>query len=711
MLNQGLWVFDKSGNIQGGGPESLYQFWCGMPGASGSLISACAAIGNPYPLKLTDTQIAFDSFDSRWLALTLAFNEVKLGGDLLFAVSTSASALDGTGAWMRYDIPVCTGSNFSPDQPILGYNLNWAAVDTLCGGENGFGGNNSDALVLIPNSSIETPPLAPTPNETIITPPLFASRPARDISGSGQGYSQLVLASAQFPYYTSPDVTLYGIPAPMGSATPVPVFLGTSPGFGFDGISGIPYLPNASQPGCTVPDSNCMINISDQSRIQQATVQYDPTGRFHYLLTAFTSQYGFKGYTTEALFFAGQLETNDWAGNFFTSSDFSLVQTYATIGADPQLDLYATLTSFSSGNYAYSSWFVQRNFNNTKQLNLVYDGNFAQSHGVYTGQNTCPTATPTGSASPTSTPSPSATPTPGPILQRWGDYDSMNWDPNQPGLGSGLSGLWSVLEFTQGGTDQSTVWTPLPAGPPYLVGYSSGEAECNVGFGNTCTAKLPAPGGLQNGDVVVAFLYMGGSFVTPPKPPDSTWVELPIANMAGAVSMQQGACNTGDLTTEYAYAHVYGSSTETGTYDFKHVIFTFCNGANPEIEGFLAGYRGVSTNINTYLLSGNPAAAAGATVTVGPEPGKSSSPGILINVFESGGSESPESSEGGAGFVAGSLIGSPPAATETSMNTPPAGYLLADVGIPSANYRFTQYSATSNLSEFHLWGWQLFMPQ
>ena len=26
MLNQGLWVFDKSGTVQGSGPESLYAF-------------------------------------------------------------------------------------------------------------------------------------------------------------------------------------------------------------------------------------------------------------------------------------------------------------------------------------------------------------------------------------------------------------------------------------------------------------------------------------------------------------------------------------------------------------------------------------------------------------------------------------------------------------------------------------------------------------
>lgn len=40
MLNQGLWVFDKSGNIQGGGPESLYQFWSGKPGANGQTLPA-----------------------------------------------------------------------------------------------------------------------------------------------------------------------------------------------------------------------------------------------------------------------------------------------------------------------------------------------------------------------------------------------------------------------------------------------------------------------------------------------------------------------------------------------------------------------------------------------------------------------------------------------------------------------------------------------
>ncbi|HUY28975.1 MAG TPA: hypothetical protein VMV27_16315 [Candidatus Binataceae bacterium] len=721
MLNQGLWVFDKSGSNQNGGPESLYQFWCNSPGANGQILPACSAIGNPYLVQLVDTQIAFDPFDSRWLATTLAIKKPAETGDLLFAISTSASAIDGTGAWMRYDIPVCPGSqnypyNLYPDQPVLGYNSSWAAVDTICLDPASNFPNGTDTLVLIPNGSIVNPPLTATPNQSIITPPLAASRPARDISGPGQGFSQLVLASAQFSTQApnAPEVTLCGIAAPTASATPVATFLSTSPGFlPYGSFSTNQYLAGipAPQPGCTVPASNCMINISDQGRIQQAVVQYDTAGKFHYLLTAFTSEYsaayaGFYFVGAGAAFFAGQLETSDWAGEFLAEGNIGVTQTYATIGADPQLDLYATLTNFSPTNYTYSQWNVQRNFETTGQLNLVYGGSLAQSNGVFTGQNTCPTATPTGAFG-GPTPSPSATPTPGPILQRWGDYNSMNWDPNQPGLGSGLSGLWSVLQFTQGATDQSTVWTPLPIGQPFLVGNSYGERECDVGSGNICTAKLPAPSGLQNGDVVVAFLDMGGSFVTPPKPPDSTWVELPIANLGGAVSMQQGKCASG-LSTEYAYAHVYGSSTETGIYDFKHVVFTICGGYVPEIEGFLAGYRGASTNLSNLLLYGYPAPQPGAAIIVGPAPSNSPSPGILLNVFMGGGYESPESNESGAGYS--SLTGSPPATVEPQA-TGSSPYELADLGIPAAQTPIDQYILTDNLSAFNLWGWQLFMPQ
>ncbi len=135
MLNQGLWVFDKSGTVQGSGPESLYAFWCGSPGANGNPLPSCAAIGNPDPVNFTDTQIAYDSIDQGWLATTLILDSIKHTGDLIFAISTGTSALDVSGAWERYDIPVCAANSngyIFPDQPILGYSSSWAAVDTIC---------------------------------------------------------------------------------------------------------------------------------------------------------------------------------------------------------------------------------------------------------------------------------------------------------------------------------------------------------------------------------------------------------------------------------------------------------------------------------------------------------------------------------------------------------------------------------------------------
>jgi len=170
MLNQGLFVYNKSGQLQGGGPEPLYQFWCETAGANGQTLPACSEGGPNNQVALTDTQIAYDSFDSRWVVSTMAVTNDQMATvhDVLFAVSTSANALDGAGAWERYDIPVCTSQNQKyPDQPILGYSSAWVAIDTICLSPSL--GNGPDALVLIPNSSIASPPQTLSP--TIITPP------------------------------------------------------------------------------------------------------------------------------------------------------------------------------------------------------------------------------------------------------------------------------------------------------------------------------------------------------------------------------------------------------------------------------------------------------------------------------------------------------------------------------------------------------------
>ncbi len=561
LLNQGLWVFDKSGTVQGSGPESLYTFWCGSPGADGNPLPSCAAIGNPYPVDFTDTQIAFDPIDYRWLATTLIINSILHTGDLLFAISTGTSALDGTGAWQRYDIPVCTTSNngyIFPDQPILGYSSLWAAVDTICVGGSILDAPGTDTLVLIPDSAIKSPPNTLSP--TIITPPLFASRPSRDVSG--HGYPQQVLASAQFdtnePPSAPPHVAVYGISLPAPGATPSPTLIGNSPNiWGFSG-GGSSKIPNAPQAGCTVPSSNCMIDATDQSRIQQVTLQYNPTTGHDYLLTSFTAGYQSGA---EALWYVFDLQNRNWAGEFIGTGSAGWVPTYTTITSDQNFNFYATATSFTSTGAPFSIQFGWYEF--PAMLGLP-ETNFANSAAVYTGQNTCPTATPTGSVSPT--PTPSATPTPGPVLQHWGDYNSLIWDPSLITCAS-ASGqqtpVWSALEFTQGGTDQSTLWTQFNDALPCFLGFDGVESECSLGAGYNCGVTVGVPYTVQPGDVLLVALVMGEATSGPPTLP-SGWALLSASNLSGS-PQQISATVSGGTLTSWLAAHVYGNSEPTPT--------------------------------------------------------------------------------------------------------------------------------------------------
>ena len=445
-----------------------------------------------------------------------------------------------------------------------------------------------------------------------------------------------------------------------------------------------------------------MIRATDQSKIQQVTLQYNPATKRHYLLTSFTAGYQSGA---EVLWYIDELETGNWDGEFAGTGSTGWVPTYTTITSDQDFDFSATATSFTSNGFPFSIEFAWHDFNGMFGLP---ETTFAGSAAAYTGENTCPTPTPTGSVSPTPTPSPSATPTPAPILQRWGDYNSLIWDPSLTSPSGEQGQFWSVLEFTQGAADQSTVWTPFNDALPFFIAYNAHEQECNVSPGQTCTAKLPAPSGLVNGDVVIAFLDMGGKFLTPPKPPDSTWMELPIANQGNALSMLSGSCTAGDLSTEYAYAHIYGSSTETGTYDFKHVTGVVCGSFLPEIEGFLVGYRGAGQDLSKYVLFGYPAATTGAMVTVGPAPSASPSEGVLLNVFYGAGVEN-ENTEDTTTFS--NLTGTPAAMAETPLSGVVVPYLVADVGLPVAQSPINQYSATSSESKFHLFGWQLYVPE
>lgn len=175
LLNSGLYVYDKSGNLLGA-PETLSQFWCGTPGNNDQYLTGCAS--NP-PAALTDTQVAFHPTAQRWIATTLAYSpSTQQGVAVYFASSNSPSALDTAGNWNRWSFSANCSSAPLWDQPILGYNEDWIAVDTLC-----FtlppSQEVDDSLSLIPYSDIENPPSSITSRAPRCSWPVTTRRSSR----------------------------------------------------------------------------------------------------------------------------------------------------------------------------------------------------------------------------------------------------------------------------------------------------------------------------------------------------------------------------------------------------------------------------------------------------------------------------------------------------------------------------------------------------
>lgn len=192
------------------------------------------------------------------------------------------------------------------------------------------------------------------------------------------------------------------------------------------------------------------------------------------------------------------------------------------------------------------------------------------------------------------------TPTPGPILQRWGDYNSLIWDPSLTSS-SGEPGLfWSVAEFSKGGTDQSTVWTQFNDALPYFIGPASNvESECNGGPGSTCSVTVQTPSGVQNGDVVLVGIFLNEPAAHPPALPDSSWTLLSASNISGAPNQISAADSFSTLTVWLA-AHIFGSvANDSGSYTFKHFL-----NSSVELGTFLMAYRGAGQDLSKYTAYG-----------------------------------------------------------------------------------------------------------
>ena len=632
----GLYVFDKTGTQKKFTDPGT--FWCGSNGVNGSPLIGC--VNNAETLSLTDTQIGFDPALGLWIATNMAINADSTG-NIYVAASQS---IDATGNWEKWSEPVCTTDTSKPlpDQPLLGWSSAVVGIDVKCHDKTSLAG--ADNLVVIPNGTLYYAlPTIPLPTSA----PCYGMAPARDEQGS---FSNLYLVASIVPIslnlpncapsssntepyiveYTASTSGVFGSGGCVaGSSGCLPVSL--SPQNGNPGLYRLlpdaqQQIATADQTACAASTEACDITVGD-ARITGAQIRVSNVSGTNapVLTTGFATGISASGQgvpLSQNLWFIQSLGSGTGPGLWLSELLFAGGDqwfAYPTIALDADQEFYLASTNFQTSIFPQTIW---DSFTGLQSPAFLGQNVLESSGSTYIGQ--AGTSLPGGD---------------GP--QRWGDYDTMVFDPYA--VAFGMEGVfWQIEEISKGGVDESTTWEPLvdPTPPPHFVSWNYAEQECNFSPGQTCTAKFPTPAGLQNGDVVVVFADMGGSFPTPPTPPpDKTWVELPIANLGNATSMVIGACNVGDLITAYAYAHVYGSSTETGTYDFKHVIEDFCNGQyRPEIEGFLVGYRGASSNLSSYVLYGykDPNSIAQYALNIGPAPANSPGEGVLLNVFNGG---------------------------------------------------------------------------
>jgi hypothetical protein len=460
LLNQGLWIFNKSGtpdqtdcpNETTTAPcEPLYQFWC--PSGASQPLPGCGSSG----LQLTDTQIAWDPIDKVWLAATFAQGAHETG-TLNFAYTTTSSAADSPGNWLKWSAPLCNG-NF-PDEPVLGFGQNWTVIDTQC--RDVSTQYVADTITLVPRTDITGHTFNPTnPNTSNLPSDVFTWRPSRDLSASGFGYVYLVASVATGSI--APYALISSIDALGNVATPTSL-----PGMGNSTDSYA--LPLGAQGTCTNLSSGCGIDIGDAHIRQAPVLQYDPGNNDHYLLASFAAGNGSSG--ADSLYYFLQVENNAVAGEIVGSSSYMLA--YPTIVADQDQDFYLTTTSFAGGSSIYSSWYASHGFLTIEAQGYLQTSAF---NSTYTGDQSC-----SGTGNP-----------------RWGDYMSSMWDPSQTSAGGERDSFWSVQEFTAGVADQSTEWLQLNDPLPYFVGYNvptpptgqgpagGGENECPKGRDSTAT--------------------------------------------------------------------------------------------------------------------------------------------------------------------------------------------------------------------------------
>jgi hypothetical protein len=677
-------------------------FWCGSNGVNGQPLLGCSS-GIETAGNLTDTQVGYDASLGRWIATEL----VRDPNDGIGFIYLAASAGSQASGWEKWSDDACLVNPALPvsDQPLLGWSNNVIIIDIVCATsvENPLFG--PDELHIIPNTSITSSapslPLA-------VQAPCPKMVPARDEQGSfssayllapivpgpGDPAGNVALCAPNIgntePYvveYTATTAGVFGSGgACMAGASCTPV--STSPQWGNPGFFTV--LDNAKQLGCSTAD--CEILVGD-ARITAAQIRPSSIGsstsQSPVLVGGFATGIDVTGSSDESqnLWFIQNVSTGSWLNKISEAGGGDWFA-YPTIAIDNDQDLYLGGTHFSAGIYPETNWQAYEGIGTGQTL--VANGVTEISGGTYTGD-------------------------PDESFQRWGDYNTMIYDPlaRPPG---GEGSWWSVEEISQGGSDESTKWEALadPTPLPYFVGSNlpatpkgnnGGENECSAGAGSPCNLIYSAPSGAQFGDVLIVIQCIGDQQDATTLTVPSGWTKLKFQNGSHTLYSTDGTFTS----SFYVALYVYGSQpNDTGQYEFSIVPQ-----GNTETDGFLVGYRGASPTIpGNYLLYGNAATTDTSQVsTLKLSPSHNDAPPAettLFNLFSQNcihsGSEEPD-------FIVdfGAVSGSPAVTAKTPLSSS-NGNLAADVEVPVTGGTYGPYTSALGCSGINT-GISLVIPE
>lgn len=608
----------------------MNSFWC-MGTINGQLQSQCVNGAPPPNYILVDPQIGYDASLGRWIATTLDAYVPPLGTvrtsatpDYLYiAVSNTGTATGTPSNWTKWSIPVCTdNSNFpNSDQPLLGWSAGVVGVDVVCS-DNSDVHRGEDNLVVINNSTL-TSGATSLPNP--IVPPCIGMTPARDEDVSS--FSSLYLVASIVPNgsttfsqppgcgtnsnntspyvveYTATTAGVFGqnTSTACSSGTPCAPYSQTS------GLSnpGVYARVAADQAGCN-GQPTCEIDVGN-ARIKAAQIRQDTSfGGSPFLTLGFST--GFQASVnltgSQALWALQNLSANAWTtlallagGNWYS---------YANAVMDSDGDLYLGSTLFQSASHPSTLWDL---FTATNGTNLTFQGqNITESSTQeYTGD---------GVSSP----------------QRWGDYNSLIYDPNAIGPG-GEGGFWAVEEISCSslstalclnppGTDEATSWVALQDPAPFFVGTSENETEARTSCSPaTIQTSVSPPPGVQNGDVIIAILEAGVSGGTPGLPPGWRLLNM-VQGTTSLNSMDTlGACGAYEIS--WIAVHVYSTSDQV-PYNFSFQTTPVTDSCNTnlcftgESITYLNAYRFAGTDFTKYGAYGYANHYPSTTSSTGP---------------------------------------------------------------------------------------------